>query len=203
MRHFLLLLCCVLVACIKTVQLKAPTLDASEEVRVEAYLELSPTEIERVILHTRDSSVVVLVLHLSNGAQIYNPEDLLPVVGPDSKTAKHLREFAAQKKQIRRRLGIFGASLVVGPSLLGVGLLVSESLSITHPRLVILGNGIMVMGGASLLLGLASFFYTNVPNHGMDENKALAYYYFDQSLKQRLNLCLALGSPRRPQRPLR
>jgi hypothetical protein len=99
------------------------------------------------------STKIEKTLYLANGTRVYHPEDLLPVVGLDSITARAIRNV---HKHRRKALGYTGISFASMAGLLAMATRViigeSESYFSTPEKigLVVIGSGLVVgMFGAS------------------------------------------------------
>ena len=112
------LVCLVMVsACMVNVPLSAPPPNAPPEQRMQAYANLSPAAENTITTVTVTNNVASvststsLILH--NGATIYDPGDLIPVVLPDSPTAGAAqRADEAHARAVRWAGGTLIATLV-------------------------------------------------------------------------------------------
>jgi hypothetical protein len=99
---FLLILIAVIVGCVSSrVTLVAPAANAPFETRRAAYEQLAPVGMdERITMGVHGSSNS---LRLGNGEEVWDPEDLLPVVDPNSRTARAIRQSIEYRHQRQTR----------------------------------------------------------------------------------------------------
>jgi hypothetical protein len=188
MRFFLLLFCCVLVACPKHVELNVPDADAPESERVAAYLKLQPIEFKRVPTGGYAGEAEGFFL---NGNEIFYLEDLLPAVTRNSPTAIAVREceYHGQKtKRWLRTVGVtFLSALVVG---VPGGFLLASPRADTNDGVAVLGKGMIGVGVVSFLFtAFVAMPITVAHANRQEKPKEAAFINFDESLRLRLNLC--------------
>ena len=80
--------------------------DLLPEQRVQMFNQLYATRENTVITTSCQagggcSTNVDKTLYLANGTQVYHPEDLLPVVGPDSATARAVHNMHEERRKVR------------------------------------------------------------------------------------------------------
>lgn len=199
MKQWLVVVSFGLTACQAHVSLKAPPPEAPLEDRVKAYEELQRLSSYELV-SVRAGAVVSSApsyLQLRNGARVYHPEDLLPVLAPTSVAAQ-----AATESQAAR--GRFGTYLGVGGGIGAAGLIAVVALMASAPEVPGVGSpefgtalkargervGLGVgVGIASVAVGLGVALIGNLIE-GRPAADALrtAFETYDAGLRARLSL---------------
>ncbi|HXJ48159.1 MAG TPA: hypothetical protein VNF91_03235, partial [Candidatus Acidoferrum sp.] len=173
-------------ACSKPhVMLPAVTPNMTPEQRVQMFQDLYATR-----EHTRTTTIcggrggcstsVEKTLYLANGTQIYHPEDLLPVVEPDSTTARAVRDVHVQR---RKALAYGGLSLVSLVGFIAIGFTKVEAggTSFSTAEKV----GLLATIGGLLVGGFGAWYHNNQAAESWGE----ANESYNASLAQRLDVC--------------
>ena len=126
---------------------------------------------------TNNGNVVQHSVIMQDGTEVYYPEDLIPLVGEDSATARHTHEAI---RLFSKSLPWQIAGTVV--MLIGGGIAMSDVSADGFSRSEKLGIAV-VLGGLALY-GVGQYFAI----HGNDETHA-AYTTFDSDLAARLSVC--------------
>ncbi|MFT7582066.1 MAG: hypothetical protein ACI9MR_003747 [Myxococcota bacterium] len=162
-------------ACIQHVTLDAPPVTVSFEQRVQAYESLRPKERNTVMVN---GSVTNRSITLANGTKVHAPDDLLPVVEPNSDTAL----YAISSRDDRDiKEGFFGAAF----GFVGAG---TVAWLIDPPQ-----EGNFTTAGVWTAIGLAlgagvSVIVAMVHDSSADDAAAEAFDAYDHDLQQRLRI---------------
>lgn len=172
--------------CAKPIALEAPTASAPVADRLAAYEELKPLEIQSstVMYYNPQSGGVstrtYTYLHLANGMVISDPALLLPVVFPDSETARWAEEYRTSKNWTR--VSTLASSVSgLGMTLLLVSTDLLEAADTTQ---------VVLFGGLATTL-LSSAITSIVFRAKTTKARLLSFEAYDQSLKDYLGLCRA------------
>lgn len=109
-----------LAGCQAHVALQAPGASATLEERTKAYEQLRPLSSHETLTVTTQYGVPIAAtseptyLQLKNGARVYHPEDLLPVLPADSVAAKAAQESQSARQSRNTVIGVGVAIGVVG-----------------------------------------------------------------------------------------
>ena len=157
----------VLVAC--HVDLRLPPQPASPEQRVAAFNQLAATHM-RITYNNKGGASRTLVL--GDGREVRYPADLIPVVAPDSKTARRARTATSAASKSRwyalggMAVALVGVALTADPDINGA-----------------VGPAVIVTGLVGLGFGL---YYRFVYWHAEED----AYETYDDDLAATLNVCV-------------
>ena len=126
------------------------------------------------------STTTEKTLHLANGTQVYHPEDLLPIVGPDSITARAVSDVYKHKRRARVYTGIGFASVV---GLIAVGRIAVENheTSFSTPEKL----GLVAIVAGLLVGGFGTWYH----DHQATESWGEANENYNAGLAQRLDVC--------------
>jgi hypothetical protein len=174
MRRVVLLLS--LVACAPShVNFPPPATDLTPEQRVDEYNHLVGTKEHWI---SQNGNMVQHSIILQDGREVYYPEDLIPLVAPDSATATHARKAASARTSASRWS-------LVGSLAFLTGLIVTFKSFDSSPTGTRIGLGI-ALGGLIAWGGVGTYykFKTTSQTHA-------AYEAFDDDLAARLNVCVA------------
>jgi hypothetical protein len=161
---------CTLFACRSHVALSAPQPSAPVAERVQAYDQL-PVGSYRSVDY----------LQLANGARVYYPDDLLPIVPPDSPTAKAV-DASVSKRHTATGLGYGAIGAFVGGAALAI---IPFAASHGETKSTLLpGIGIALIGGIGLSIA------AKVVGASAEDEAATAFETYHDSLVRRLNLCV-------------
>ena len=182
-------LCSALAACLPhTVLRPAPLASASVEVRREYYARVRPqSSILRLVTSYsrrggRSSSIQFAGISLADSTPVFYSEDLLSAVRPDSLTAQSV----GAERQLRS-----SAALIAGLSLLisGVGTVGTIFTAVSSPRgtLQVLPfvTFLSISVGGLTTATVGGVIFASQAN----VQRERAFYTFDQSLREQLNLC--------------
>lgn len=179
----LALLVSAMVGCRGHTQLAAPAATADIEQRLAAYERLRGTELHRTHVYYggRYSTTRADYFKLADGTYIDHPEDLLPVVPADSRTATAAKEAHSEEAAAQ---GWFWAWIgcTVASSVIIMSPLVADDLSMTGPSLWI-GSGLTAIGMVGGIMGI-------VKHRSANRQAATAYENYNEDLRRRLNLCV-------------
>src|SRR5262245_59942975 len=175
----------VLVACTKPhVTLAPPRPDLTPQQRVEMFNQLRGDSEETTVTTSCSggggcSTQVEHTLYLAEGTPVYHPEDLLPVLPPDSESARAIREaHRLHDRQLQWALG-GTASFLVG----FIWFFARIGSEASTPELV--GMGALALGGLVGAYGAYHF-------HFMSADEILhAHKTFSAGLAERLNVCVS------------
>lgn len=206
----IVLLACGFAACPAHVELQGPRAGASLEDRTKVYEQLRPLSRHESILVTTHNGAVTSAsqvpsyLQLNNGARVYYPEDLLPVLPADSVAARAAEESRAARHSANFFRGVGAAvgavALVVGVAIFAGAPAVPDlspgwgsaefdqhwaaSRAASQQRM--LGGGVGIGGvGLGLLVGLVGGLL-----HGRTaaDSARTAFETFETGLRDRLGL---------------
>jgi len=162
------------------VSLQAPPRDASADDRLAAYHRLEPAAKNAAGAGTWVGGLGGLLL--SDGHVVEDPDDLLPVVGDDSVTARAARRAARQRRAKHWMIGISLATAAVGAAIL---VPVGDRQTSPHDR-----DRTWIAGGAILLVApLIAYFGVSYYSRRERVSRAAAFSTYDASLRARLRLC--------------
>ena len=182
-------------SCMVNVPLGAPPPTDPPEMRLAAYNQLAPEASQTSTTMSVSNNFVSVnessSLRLKNGALIYDPTDLLPLVDPESETAQAARASHAHHRD--SRIAFYGgsAALVAGIIVYLIdgyqtvieapnGQVVRKA-GITTPGYVALGGGTL----GALIGAVAGTLYTKRAN-----TEALAAFAtYDAALRAHLRIC--------------
>lgn len=192
-RTLLAALSVTLAACNAHVQLpEAPGRGDPFPQRMAAYQQLRPSMLTTTTQLTMTrygmvtgSYTTLNQLILANGAAVYHPEDLLPLVDAQSATAVAARESADERGVSNILVGS-----MIGASLLGTGLtLASFSGSSDTGRI----NEGMFYAGLGLVTAATVLYFVNLfgPSRAAASDRVSAFAAYEPSLRARLGLCEA------------
>lgn len=167
-------------------EIRLPPPSAPFQARKEAYQDLKAVVIHRTVYATRSSFRVVNRLRLNNGMIIYNPLDLVDIVGSNTRTAEYAAKYAALRRKQRT---MFWSSF--GVALAGTALTIAAIAppgdarpygSVVESPLFWTGVGITAV--ASLTMGLAT------PIFGLPaaQYQRRAFRTYNRDLRRRLRL---------------
>lgn len=155
--------------------------------RVEAYRDLRALMIRRTFYETRYTVRELNQLRLGNGSVVFNPMELITIVGPNNPTAESARLYAQfkQKEQM-----MFWISAVVGTTGAVVALIAPSTANPNLPPEAkiaenpLFWTGLIVASLASLSMGLS------YPIFGITaaEYQRKAFLTYNQDLRKRLGL---------------
>jgi hypothetical protein len=130
---------------------------------------------------SQNGAVVNHYVSFQNGWEVYYPEDLIPVVGEDSSTAKHARVAArARAKQIRwERIGLAG---LLGGFVVWVSPIVTDSDPTWQPKVAIA----LAVAGLVAYGAMGTYYRLDV-----NRETHAAYEAYDDDLAARLQICVA------------
>lgn len=169
---------------------EAPT-SAPYPVRVQAYNSFRPLQVQytTTVSYGRFGAVTgvntaATGLLLANGANVFHPEDLVPMAGANSPTANAARESQSASNTADI---LFWSGL--GASMLGTGLMLwgmfdRNASSSFSPNWPLFGAGAAVGIGGSITILVGSGFRGAAARH-----RETSYQLYDQSLRQNLGLC--------------
>jgi hypothetical protein len=186
MRAGLIVVIALVSACSKPhVMLPAVTPDMTPEQRVQMFKELYATGEDTMTTTTCGggggcSTNVEKTLYLANGTQVYHPEDLLPVVGSDSITARGVRNVHEQRRKALIYGGISLASVVGFVAIAFTKLQPGETSFSTPEKL-----GLLVTLGGLLVGGFGAWYH----NRQATESWGEANTNYNAGLAQRLGVC--------------
>ena len=182
--------------CMVRVPLSAPDPNAPPTARMQAYGQLAPAA-ERTVTTVEVSNGTTSVsssrsMILRNGQTVYDPGDLLPVVQPDSSTARAARR--ADDAHSKAKWSALGAVAALG---VGLGLVLADGYQSTEydsqgntmrdggiTPIGWIGLGVALIGGT--VGGMAELIY----NGQAAQEQAAAFATYDDSLRARLRLCV-------------
>lgn len=163
-------------------RLEPPVSTASLDQRIAAYQSLKTREIHRVVRGNflQGRTIITDSLETVDGRRIFHPDDLAPVVVPDSATARAITEHQREETQaFLWRLGGFAVA-GVGAGLLGQGMK-QEGDS---------GNGWVIAGATIALAGsLMLTIGGNLADGRAHREKERAFKSYDMDLARGLALC--------------
>jgi len=176
-------------ACHEHVALQAPTSEAPEAARVEAYSKLRPLSYHETttwmagdLLGTTTERHVDY-LQLAGGQRLYYPEDILDVVPLDSPAARAASD-SRSNRQLGNGLQLGGAAaLTAGIALALFSLFTVDASGNVNTTPLYFGLGIT---GVGLGLFTAAHF---VGNSAADD-ASTAFETYEPSLRKQLDLCL-------------
>lgn len=159
--------------------------DLTVEQRVQVFNDLHATG-EKTVTTTNCNGMggcstnVDKTLYLANGTHVYHPEDLLPVVGPESATALAVRDVHEARRKARVYSWVSIASAVGF-----IGLVVfsfrGDSPGFSTPTKL----GLLATGGGVLVGGFGAWWQTRqAVEHWGEANER-----YNEGLAQRLNVC--------------
>ena len=176
--------------CYAHVQLQAPPPSAPLQARVKAYNALKATSYS--LVETRDQYGILLrrqpnLLNLADGKEVHYPEDLLPVVAPDSACALAVKRYlpAVRTAHMLSAVGYtvaFGAGAWMLASLGNLG----SSAGGANTGL----TQFEVAGAVSLTGALVAAIARLVWGSRADAAAEAAYRSYDQGLRARLRIKL-------------
>ena len=177
--------------------LKVPPPSASFQERVKAYKSFRVKKVRlRFIVYegqVSSSGGRWIALVLGNGEEVYEPDDLLPAVLPNSRTANAIRNYrkAVRGSSLAWGLGIPLSILV--PAALGVGGVAAAGSS---------GQGTLVLLGTSAALFLGGMISTTVVGFFMMNkayfNRRRVLFHYDKDLQKRLKIQRSKQRPLKP-----
>ena len=161
--------------CAGHVQLAAPPANAPPEVRAAAYDDLRPIEYATVS-NLKSGYTDVAFLELNDGTKVKLPEDLLPLVPPDSPAAQSMRDARSQRhtNHLLALGGTVGLLAGIITALAGAGM----------------GSKPVAYGGLGVAIGgVICIPLTNREANKMNASTARAYEQYDDGLRRRLGMC--------------
>ncbi len=188
---FLVLSASLVAGCMGHLTLPEAPTSAPYPVRVQAYNSFRPLQVQytTTVSYGRYGgisgvSTAATGLVLANGANVFHPEDLLPMVGVNSPTAAAARESqsANNTADILFWSGIGASALGTGLALWGMFGGLSGSSSQFNWPLVGAGSAVVLGGSITVLVG--SGFRGAAARH-----RETSYQLYDQSLRHNLGLC--------------
>jgi hypothetical protein len=161
--------------CAGHVQLKAPPANASGQERVAAYDDLRPIDY-KTVTSAKGRYTDVVSLELNDGTKVRLPEDLLPLVPPDSPAAQSMRDARSYRhKNQLLALGGYGG-LIGGLILAAVG--------------GGMGSKPVAYGGLGIAIGgVICLPFVNGQANKANASTAQAYEQYDDGLRRKLDLC--------------
>lgn len=166
------------------VVLPAVTPNMTPEQRVQMFNELHSTGEDTTTtsfcMPRSCSTKTEKTLHLVNGTQVYHPEDLLPLVGPDSITARAVSNVRTHRRRALVYTGISLAS-VVGFIPIGRIAIENRETSFSTPEKL----GLVAVGVGLLVGGFGTWYH----DHQATEYWGEANENFNVGLAQRLGVC--------------
>ena len=188
-RSWLLALSIALAGCGEPhVALQAARPEAPLPERQKSYQHLRPAaSAQTVIVNQSDGSISAgrASVILANGQTVHHPEDMLPVVPPDSPTAEAGRRHAHHDRwdSVGWTLSSVGVLVALG----SIAIPVIDELDKANPSPDIWWTG--VIGGAvAVVVGSGLSYY-----HGARarDAKIAAFATYDASLREQLHLCVS------------
>ncbi len=119
-------------------------------------------------------------LHLANGTQVYHPEDLLPIVGADSITARAVSSVHEHRRKALVYTGV-GLASVVGLIAIGRIAIESHETSFSTPEKL----GLVAIVAGLLVGGFGTWYH----DHQATEYWGEANENYNTGLAQRLDVC--------------
>jgi hypothetical protein len=189
MRRFILLATAALVlgatGCAYHVPLVAPTREAPVAEREAAYARLMPVRLavsdvtffDRIFARNQS---FVNYLELADGTRVAMPEDILPVVRPDSVAALAVHESLDARRR-RRAMRISAPFVKIAGGLTMLLGLFSDDRGVRTGLLV--GGGVMVGGGLGLRIG------SHYVRQREEDGARRAFVAFDAGLREFLDVC--------------
>jgi hypothetical protein len=169
-----------------TVTLQRPADDLTPEQRVATYNALHATaerDVVTVSCYGACSSHETRTIQLADGRQTSEPRDLLPVLLPHSKAARHIRAAESHRRQEAFWLGggvvAFGLGLALGFEMVGRDATGGQDWSTARYP--------VYAGVAALLVGGALMYYHR--RRSMEETSA-AYQTYNEGLAEMLDVCV-------------
>lgn len=174
------------------VKLEAPAHDAPVEARVAAYERLGASHVDRPKWVTRPSysagrqgsstSLQRPKLVLTDGRVLENPEDILPVVPPDSLSAYFVQRSIDDKAWAR-----FGLHLAIGGFVGGIGV---SAMGLAFDRDHSARLGLILTGTVvTAITTFGGIFYGLAKSTDAKYRAADAFHAYDRDLLERLDLC--------------
>lgn len=158
--------------------LSAPPVDAAPLIRLQAFQELRPAYVgSQRICNSRGGCTTQHYYVLGNGTEIWNFEDLAPVIEPTSAAGAAVQEY----RDGRRHHATWRNALLAG---LVAGLAIAYAGHETDSHTVTVAG--FVVAGAAVSFGGFGYLSTGAT---MNEAKASIYAKYEDGLARRLNIC--------------
>ncbi len=175
---------------VQHVRLAAPAATAPLDERMAAYRGLQPVALSQTLVHQRNqygayvgSYVQTNHLQLRVGALVQTPEDLLPVVLPDSPTARFAQSYLRSRRGARW-------SWVTSALLSGIGLGITLSaVSAIDTGSDAQFNRRLIMGGVVSGVGIVAMLPAYIFGFRANRDRVAAFSAYPHDLPARLGLC--------------
>lgn len=186
------LIATAMLACHPHVELRAPDAAASGPERISSYERLHARSThETHITYANEYGAVVGAarvvdyLQLADGQRVYHPEDLMPVLPPDSSAYAAADRSRAKMKTARTLNGIGWGAVGVGGAVMLVG---AATVDIDGTNTGALLAPLIIGGGIALVGTAITIVSGGFARKAMDE-KATAFELYNDGLATRLDVC--------------
>jgi hypothetical protein len=125
-------------------------------------------------------------LEIADNRRIYEPADLLPVVGPDSASAQAVGEYYQARNTRRLKRNLAWAGMGVGAAMIGGGAAIMATNDKSSGGFFLLGFGVLGVLGATLGLMQINTGKIRFENQPSVER---AFKHYDEALARTLRIC--------------
>lgn len=171
------------------VQLATPPPSASVAERAATYEQLRPlgTSSQTDVIMTPNMLLVTQneFLQLADGTRVYHPDDLEPVIADDSATGRAIRDYREAKASSRRWRNGTLIAMAAGVAVATVGGIVLSGDEDSG-----VGQGLFLTGGLVTIFSPLGLLGTIVPEREARDARRTAFFTYDASLRQAMNLCV-------------
>jgi hypothetical protein len=171
------------------VQLATPPPSANVVERAATYEQLRPlgTSTQTDVIMTPNMLLVTQseFLQLADGTRVYHPDDLEPVVADDSATGRAIRDYRDAKASSRRWRNGTLIAMAAGVAAATVGGIV-----LSNDEESGVGGALFLSGGLVTIFSPLGLLGTIVPEREARDARRTAFFTYDASLRQAMNLCV-------------
>ncbi len=169
------------------VSLEAPPATAPASERITAYEKLQPAfQREREIIpESGPIQKTVDFVELEDGRRIYHPTDLLPVISKQSAAYDAVQRYRRQRRTAHWLFIAGGVTIVAG------GAAIASSAGANTNNI----DEVLAIGGGLAIGGALIFPIGNGFGRAANRNAMKAFRYYEEGLRQRLEICRQDGRP--------